>query len=86
MKLKFLKSKNIFISGGTGSFGKKMINFLLEKTDANKIISVRRAYGSHGSLELKFNSSVFQRNFAWKSGGAINILGGRTVAKNSILY
>jgi hypothetical protein len=69
------------LSAGAGIRYKRV----LERSDANKVVSVRRAYGSHGSLELKFNSSVFQRNFAWKSGGAINILGGRTVAKNSIL-
>ena len=39
--MKFLKNKNILITGGTGSFGKKMISKLL-LTKANKIIVYSR--------------------------------------------
>ena len=56
MKLKFLKDKNIFISGGTGSFGKKMISFLLKKTDVNKIIIYSRDENKQYKLKKLYNS------------------------------
>ena len=36
MDLKYLKNKNLFISGGTGSFGKKMISYILKTADVKK--------------------------------------------------
>jgi UDP-N-acetylglucosamine 4,6-dehydratase/5-epimerase len=56
MKLEFLKNKNIFISGGTGSFGKKMVSFLLEKTDINKIIIYSRDEQKQYKLKRLYNS------------------------------
>ena len=56
MKLAFLKNKNIFISGGTGSFGKKMISFLLDKTDVNKIIIYSRDENKQYKLKRLYNS------------------------------
>ena len=41
MDLKYLKNKNLFISGGTGSFGKKMISYILKTTDVKIIIYSR---------------------------------------------
>ena len=58
---------------------------LLEQTRNDRIASVRRAFGSHGSVDIFFNESQFNGNYAWKSGGAINVLGGRSVAKNSVI-
>lgn len=40
--MKIFKSKTILITGGTGSFGKNFINFLLEKSEAKKIIVFSR--------------------------------------------
>lgn len=37
-----LDNKTILITGGTGSFGKNFIKFLLEKTQAKKIIIFSR--------------------------------------------
>ena len=31
MKLKYLKGHNIFISGGTGSFGKKLVETIVKR-------------------------------------------------------
>ena len=56
MKLEFLKNKNIFISGGTGSFGKKMVSFLLEKADINKIIIYSRDEQKQYQLKRFYNS------------------------------
>lgn len=56
MKLKYLKGQNIFISGGTGSFGKKMISFLLKNSDANKIIIYSRDEQKQYQLKKKYNS------------------------------
>jgi hypothetical protein len=59
---------------------------ILEKSSLTKIVSIRRAFASHGSMDASItNGSTFINNYAWKSGGAINVLGGRTVAKRSIL-
>jgi UDP-N-acetylglucosamine 4,6-dehydratase len=56
MKLEFLKNKNIFISGGTGSFGKKMVSFLLEKANINKIIIYSRDEQKQYQLKRFYNS------------------------------
>jgi UDP-N-acetylglucosamine 4,6-dehydratase len=42
MNLKFLQNKNIFISGGTGSFGKKFVSFVLKNSNCKKIIIYSR--------------------------------------------
>ena len=41
-EVNFLKDKTILITGGTGSFGKKFIKFLLANTEAKKIIVFSR--------------------------------------------
>ena len=76
----------------TGGFGGAVFvgtgiryKVLLEQTRTDRIASVRRAFGSHGSVDIFFNESQFNGNYAWKSGGAINVLGGRSVAKNSVI-
>ena len=56
MKLKFLKNKNIFISGGTGSFGKKMTSFLLKNAEVNKIIIYSRDEQKQYQLKKKYQS------------------------------
>merc|ERR1711937_825821 len=73
--------------GGAISLGLGIrYKWVLERAAAGKVASVRRAFGCHGSLDVKIiNGSMFKNNYAWKSGGAINALGGRTVAKKSVL-
>jgi UDP-N-acetylglucosamine 4,6-dehydratase (inverting) len=56
MKLEFLKNKNIFISGGTGSFGKKMTSFLLKNVNIKKIIIFSRDEQKQYQLKKKYNS------------------------------
>ena len=49
---------------------------IVERTASNKVASIRRAFGSHGSMEAQIlNGSTFTKNYAWKSGGALNALG-----------
>ena len=55
MKFSFLKGKNIFISGGTGSFGKKMISFLLKNAELNKIVIYSRDEQKQYKLKNKSN-------------------------------
>merc|ERR1712147_282210 len=70
------------ISIGSGIRYKRV----LETEALDKVASIRRAFGSHGSVDVSISStSSFTNNYAWKSGGAINLLGGRTVAKNSVI-
>ena len=38
----FLKQKTILVTGGTGSFGKSFVNFVLNETKAKKIIIFSR--------------------------------------------
>ena len=71
----------IFI--GTGLRFKR----LLDMTSLNKMARISRAYGCHGSINARIiNGSKFVHNHGWWSGGAINVVGGRTTAKNSILH
>ena len=35
---KFFNNKNIFITGGTGTFGKAMIDFLLKTLNQNQLL------------------------------------------------
>ena len=56
MDLKYLKNKNLFISGGTGSFGKKMISYILKTTDVKKIIIYSRDELKQYQLKKIYNS------------------------------
>ena len=35
---KFFNNKNIFITGGTGTFGTAMINFLMKNSNQNQLL------------------------------------------------
>ena len=48
-----------------------------------KLVDIRRAYGSHGKLFITLKNCEFNDNHAWNSGGAMFVLGGKTVAKKS---
>ena len=56
MKLNLFKNKNILISGGTGSFGKKMADFLLSNTKANKVIIYSRDEQKQSILKRQYHS------------------------------
>ena len=56
MNLKYLKNKNLFISGGTGSFGKKMISYILKIADVKKIIIYSRDELKQYQLKKIYNS------------------------------
>ena len=58
MKSNFLKNKTVFISGGTGSFGKKMISFLLKSADVKKII----IYSRDENKQYKLKNYLIQKN------------------------
>ncbi|WP_440635243.1 polysaccharide biosynthesis protein [Candidatus Pelagibacter sp. HIMB1746] len=49
---KFLNKKVVLITGGTGSFGKKAVNFLLNKTKIKKIIILSRDEQKHHKFNL----------------------------------
>lgn len=42
MNTEFLKNKSILVTGGTGSFGKNFVKFLLENSEAKKVIVFSR--------------------------------------------
>ncbi len=56
MNLKYLTNKNLFISGGTGSFGKKMISYILKNADVKKIIIYSRDELKQYQLKKIYNS------------------------------
>ena len=56
MDLKYFKNKNLFISGGTGSFGKKMISYILKTADVKKIIIYSRDELKQYQLKKIYNS------------------------------
>jgi UDP-glucose 4-epimerase len=53
---KLFKNKTFLITGGTGSFGSQMINYLI-KTNINKIIIFSRDEKKQEDLRNKFNSN-----------------------------
>ena len=56
MKLNLLKNKTVFISGGTGSFGKKMTHFLLNSTRVKKVIIYSRDEQKQSLLKRQYKS------------------------------
>ena len=56
MKLDFLKNKVILITGGTGSFGKNLVFFLLKKSKAKKILIFSRDELKQHNLKNKIIS------------------------------
>lgn len=60
MKLNPIKNKNIFISGGTGSFGKKFVSYLLKNLNPNKIIIYSRDEQKQYKLKKLFNSKALR--------------------------
>ena len=51
--------KNIFITGGTGSFGKKFVEIVLKKYKPNKIIIYSRDEQKQFQLQKKWNGKKF---------------------------
>ena len=51
----FLKNKSVLITGGTGSFGKKAVHFLLKNTDTKKIIILSRDEQKHHRFNIELN-------------------------------
>lgn len=49
----------------------------------NKIYEISQAFGSHGSLYVSIDGSTFTGNRAWRDGGGIYGLAGKSVAKDS---
>jgi UDP-N-acetylglucosamine 4,6-dehydratase len=54
--MNFFSKKNILITGGTGSIGSRIANFLDKNTNAKKIIVFSRDEQKHFEMEKKFNS------------------------------
>jgi len=55
MNLDFLKNKTILITGGTGSFGKNYVKFLLENSEAAKIIIFSRDEYKQFQMQKELN-------------------------------
>jgi len=53
-------NKNIFITGGTGSFGKKYVKTLLEKYSPNKIIIYSRDELKQFEMQQEFNQTCMR--------------------------
>jgi NADPH:quinone reductase-like Zn-dependent oxidoreductase len=51
----FLKGKTILITGGTGSFGKAAVKFLLAKCKLKKLIIFSRDENKQFEMQKKFN-------------------------------
>ncbi|MDA7452874.1 polysaccharide biosynthesis protein [Candidatus Pelagibacter ubique] len=54
--MKFFLKKNILITGGTGSIGSRLADFLIKNTSAKKIIIFSRDEQKHFEMEKKFNN------------------------------
>ena len=53
----FINGKNILITGGTGSFGKKFVRFLLKKYKAKKIIIYSRDEFKQYEMQKEFSAN-----------------------------
>lgn len=54
--MKFLKNKNLLITGGTGSFGNAAVNFLLKNTELNKLIIFSRDENKQFEMQNLYKS------------------------------
>ncbi len=54
MQLDYLKGKSILITGGTGSFGKRCVQILLEKSEAARIIIFSRDELKQSEMQTHF--------------------------------
>lgn len=53
---KILKDKSILVTGGTGSFGRNFIKYLLDNSEAKRIIIFSRDELKQSQMEREFNS------------------------------
>ena len=53
----FLNNKSVLITGGTGSFGKKAVHFLLKNTNIKKIIILSRDEQKHHRFNIELNKN-----------------------------
>jgi UDP-N-acetylglucosamine 4,6-dehydratase len=56
LNLEIFKGKNVFITGGTGTFGQAFTNFLLKKSEIKKICIFSRGEAKQHEMKQKFNS------------------------------
>ena len=54
--MKFLKNKNLLITGGTGSFGNAAVKFLLKNTKINKLIIFSRDENKQYEMKNTYNN------------------------------
>jgi UDP-N-acetylglucosamine 4,6-dehydratase len=54
--MKFLKNKNLLITGGTGSFGNAAVNFLLKNAELNKLIIFSRDENKQFEMQNAYKS------------------------------
>lgn len=54
--MKFFSKKNVLITGGTGSIGSRLADYLIKNTPAKKIIIFSRDEQKHFEMEKKFNN------------------------------
>jgi UDP-N-acetylglucosamine 4,6-dehydratase len=54
--MKFFSRKNVLITGGTGSIGSRLADYLIKNTKAKKIIIFSRDEQKHFEMEKKFNN------------------------------
>ena len=57
MDLNFLKNKTILVTGGTGSFGKNFIKYLLKYSEAKKVIVLSRDELKQSVMEAEIQDS-----------------------------
>lgn len=57
MDLNFLKNKTILVTGGTGSFGKNFIKYILEHSEAKKVIVFSRDELKQSVMEAEIKDS-----------------------------
>jgi len=61
--LDFLKNKTILVTGGTGSFGKNFVKYLLNNSEAEKIIVFSRDELKQSQMQLELNRDDVLRFF-----------------------
>lgn len=54
---KYFKNKTILITGGTGSIGKELLNYIIKNLDVKKLIIFSRDEQKHYALQKKINSN-----------------------------
>ena len=64
--MNFLKSQNILITGGTGTFGQEITNYLLKNVNIKKLVIFSRDENKQFEMSKRLISKKKSQIFYWR--------------------